>query len=228
MQKALFGSVISTYLTLSFTKLSFCLQYFRIFPSKEMRIAIYLVLGGVFAFASVSLLTAIFTCQPVSAWWKYSLTGDKCIDFIEVSKAVASLNIATDLAIIMLPLPGLKRLMLPSTQKIALMAVYALGILYVKIFYVLPFWHDEVSDISGCCVWVLKIFSLINYFLQCLCGFNSPTGGLNIRAPNILCALGRPSDCSMDKYRGQSRVDMLVSSAIETSAYSIVEKDESA
>ena len=115
-----------------------------------MRIAIYMVLGGVFVFASVSLLTTIFTCQPVSAWWETSLTGDNCIDFIEVSKAVASLNISTDLAIIMLPLPGLKRLMLPSAQKVALMAVYALGILYVKLSYTLPIWHESSNVVYAC------------------------------------------------------------------------------
>ena len=96
-----------------------------------MRIAIYTVMGGVFAYASVSLLTTIFTCRPISAWWEFSLAKN-CLDFIEVSKAVAALNIATDVAIILLPLPGLKRLMLPLAQKIALMAVFALGMLYVE------------------------------------------------------------------------------------------------
>lgn len=100
-----------------------------------MRIAIYVLLGGVFVFAGVSLLTAIFLCHPISVWWEYGIFNDKCIDFIEVSKAVAALNISTDLAIILLPLPGLKSLMLPSTQKIALIAVYALGILYVLVFF---------------------------------------------------------------------------------------------
>lgn len=120
-----------------------------------MRIAIYVILGGVFAFASVSLLTAIFTCHPISAWWEYGIFSDKCIDFIDVSKAVAALNISTDLAIIILPLPGLKSLMLPLTQKIALMAVYALGTLYVLFF----FWVFYFSGLTKCLIFLDLAFA---------------------------------------------------------------------
>jgi hypothetical protein len=42
------------------------------------------------------------------------------------------MNIATDVTLLLLPMPLLSALQLPRMQKIALMGVFAIGILYAK------------------------------------------------------------------------------------------------
>lgn len=93
-----------------------------------MRIAIYLVIGTVIIYAFVAVFMTIFLCSPVSTFWEKSFRAPGCYDFKNALYISASLNILTDLLIILLPLPGLKRLMLPTSQKIGLMAVFAVGL----------------------------------------------------------------------------------------------------
>lgn len=98
-----------------------------------MRIAIYLVIGTVIIYACVAVFMTIFLCSPVSHFWEKSFFRDPgCYDFKYALYISASLNILTDLLIILLPLPGLKRLMLPTSQKIGLMAVFAVGLVLVE------------------------------------------------------------------------------------------------
>ena len=97
-----------------------------------MRAAIWVVTGTVLVYAGVSFFTTVFCCRPIPSWWEESIPADKCLDFrLKISIVVSALNIFTDFLIFLLPLPGLKRLMLPLSQKIALMAVFAVGFLYV-------------------------------------------------------------------------------------------------
>ena len=98
-----------------------------------MRIAIYVVIGIVIIYASVAVFMTIFLCSPVSTFWEKSFKEPGCGDFLTALYISASLNILTDLLIILLPLPGLKHLMLPTSQKIGLMAVFAVGFVLVKL-----------------------------------------------------------------------------------------------
>ena len=66
----------------------------------------------------------IFMCNPVSGFWTHQGT---CLSEMAVWMANASLNIATDVAIFVFPMPLIKRLQLAKKQKYALHAVFALG-----------------------------------------------------------------------------------------------------
>ena len=55
------------------------------------------------------------------------IESGKCFNFFRIWVANASLNIATDLLIIVLPIPGIKRLMLPLGQRVGLMMMFAIG-----------------------------------------------------------------------------------------------------
>ena len=53
--------------------------------------------------------------------------SNDCVDAISGYTAHAALNVATDIFILILPIPGLKKLMLPRAQKVGLILVFALG-----------------------------------------------------------------------------------------------------
>ncbi|RDK38987.1 integral membrane protein [Aspergillus phoenicis ATCC 13157] len=65
-------------------------------------------------------------CNPVAKQWDASLPGT-CIDTVASYYALAGTSLGFDLVIIALPLPVLWSLQLRQAQKIALMALFALG-----------------------------------------------------------------------------------------------------
>ncbi|KAF3932469.1 hypothetical protein ABW19_dt0204392 [Dactylella cylindrospora] len=124
--KYLFASIIAYNFSLTLTKTAILLQYLRIFTSKGFRVAAYIMMFIVFGYATEAILTAIFNCVPVEAFW----TGDptaKCIPREALWFANAGLNIFTDFSIALLPLPVIFKLKMPKRQKIPLMMIFALG-----------------------------------------------------------------------------------------------------
>ncbi|EPS38843.1 hypothetical protein H072_7393 [Dactylellina haptotyla CBS 200.50] len=124
--KYLFASIVAYNFSLTLTKTAILLQYLRIFTSKIFRVAAYVMMFIVFGYATEAILTAIFNCVPVEAFW----TGDptaKCIPREALWFANAGLNIFTDFSIALLPLPVVIKLNMPRRQKIPLMMIFALG-----------------------------------------------------------------------------------------------------
>ncbi|KAF3902088.1 hypothetical protein ABW21_db0201828 [Orbilia brochopaga] len=124
--KYLFASIVAYNFSLTLTKTAILLQYLRIFTDTGFRVAAYFMMFVVFGYATEAILTAIFNCIPVQAFW----TGDptaKCIPREALWFANAGLNIFTDFSIALLPLPVIFKLNMPRRQKIPLMFIFALG-----------------------------------------------------------------------------------------------------
>ncbi|KAK3645444.1 hypothetical protein LTR56_009171 [Elasticomyces elasticus] len=115
-------------LAISCTKFSILFQYLRIFPGRKFRATCYALIGVVFVYSCWTFFSAIFACTPVEYFWKPNRPGGgKCLDRFAVWFANAGINIVTDIATGVLPLPVFNSLELPKRQKIALMSVFALG-----------------------------------------------------------------------------------------------------
>ncbi|KAK2762748.1 hypothetical protein FQN54_000922 [Arachnomyces sp. PD_36] len=108
------------------TKASIVLQYFRVFPGKSMRIACYGVLGFLLVYGVWAVLSAYLNCIPVAKFWDDSIDGH-CINMEALWFSNAIVHIITDVVILSMPMPTLNSLQLPKKQKLALMAVFALG-----------------------------------------------------------------------------------------------------
>ena len=144
------ASVWIYYLALCLTKLSILLQYLRVFPYNKFRIACYTLMGVVIVYSLGTFFSALFACAPIAHFWDHNVPGT-CVNRTSVWYAYsqtslakksanalgrfanASINIVTDLCTAILPLPVLNTLQLPKRQKRALMAVFALGGLWVLI-----------------------------------------------------------------------------------------------
>ncbi|WWD05129.1 hypothetical protein V865_003201 [Kwoniella europaea PYCC6329] len=81
----------------------------------------------------VGTFIAIFQCRPINAAWKtddetgQSDDSGQCIDVIALFLSTAPINILTDLAILLLPLPILTGLRMEMRQKVALIATFCVG-----------------------------------------------------------------------------------------------------
>jgi hypothetical protein len=125
----LYWSIVAYILALSITKFSILLQYRRIFASsKRMRVAIYVVGAFILAWCIEAIFASAFMCRPISAFWDLTIVAtSKCINGYALYYTNAAINILTDLAVAMLPLPSVWGLQLPRKQKIALMFILAIG-----------------------------------------------------------------------------------------------------
>ncbi|KAF7588618.1 hypothetical protein BBP40_005456 [Aspergillus hancockii] len=106
-------------------KLSLLLLYRRIFLSAKFLFIVY-GMGVVIAlWAIIMTFLGIFNCNPISGFW----TGQgKCLLFKEFAIGYAIVNILTDLAVWLLPIPSIWKLQLPTAQKVALTFIFVLGL----------------------------------------------------------------------------------------------------
>ncbi|KAF2197508.1 hypothetical protein GQ43DRAFT_402891 [Delitschia confertaspora ATCC 74209] len=123
--KAFWGSLIMYYLALGTTKSSILLQYNRVFQTKKFRLTCNLVLLAVIVYSIWTVFGSIFACYPIKAFWTKERAT--CIDQFAMWFTNAGINILTDLVIIILPMPVIRRLNLAKKQKGALIGIFAVG-----------------------------------------------------------------------------------------------------
>ncbi|KAJ5194840.1 uncharacterized protein N7498_008278 [Penicillium cinerascens] len=128
--KCLWAAIPMYNASLGLTKLSILFQYLRIFPARSFRIACYVVMAIVATYSSWAIVSGYVNCVPVAKFWNHDMPGN-CLNFEAVWFFNASMNIATDVTLLIMPMPLLAQLQLPRMQKIALMGVFAMGILVV-------------------------------------------------------------------------------------------------
>ncbi|KAM3074351.1 hypothetical protein ACMFMG_002840 [Clarireedia jacksonii] len=112
------------------TKLSILAFYLRLFPTKSFKIATYIVGAVCVAYAFAAVCETIWSCNPIAKSWDKSLPG-KCIPIGNVWYSTSVLSIATDMAIIILPIYQIRRLQLPMSQKVGLCLLFSLGLFVV-------------------------------------------------------------------------------------------------
>lgn len=117
--------------SINLTKCSILLLYLRLFKIVSwIRWACWGLLACVIIYCVSSMIATIFQCDPIVKAFNKSLPGT-CIDLAKFWYANAGFSIATDIIILLLPMPLVYQLEVPRAQKIALMAVFAIGIFVV-------------------------------------------------------------------------------------------------
>ena len=90
-----------------------------------------LLLFAVFdsALMDLTLLTCVavvFSCYPIAFFWDKTLDGD-CSQQVAFWYSNPSLNLVTDIWLLLLPIPAIRALQLPRRQKLGLFLVFMLG-----------------------------------------------------------------------------------------------------
>ncbi|EPS45369.1 hypothetical protein H072_623 [Dactylellina haptotyla CBS 200.50] len=113
----------------SLTKVSILLFYFRFCTTRSFKVSIWITLVFIVAWTITWTFLIIFQCVPVSAYWRLPRSGDKCITLQnELHLLHGSTNLITDVLVLLLPIPTVWRLQMPTRQKITLVGVFTLGI----------------------------------------------------------------------------------------------------
>ncbi len=114
-----------------FAKISIILLYLRVFGvNRRFRWACYLLGSIVVAYCLLCTMIILIRCTPVSANWNLRTKG-KCVKLIPVLIVIGGFNIATDVTLLVLPVPLIWKLRLPWPKRLGVFAAFATGILSV-------------------------------------------------------------------------------------------------
>ncbi|KAI1338419.1 hypothetical protein F5Y15DRAFT_417064 [Xylariaceae sp. FL0016] len=112
------------------TKISVLLFFLRVFPGDNFRRICLLTIAHCAAFTAAILFGTIFSCTPIEYTW-LGWTGEvkgSSIDTNAFWWAQAGINIATDLFILLLPIPGILALNLGTRKKIYVLLMFSVGL----------------------------------------------------------------------------------------------------
>ena len=109
-------------------KITFLLQYHRVFTVRSMRRIFICALVLIGSWCLSQLLVAVFNCWPIAGFWDPTVKA-RCIPNLPFWYINAAGNIATDIAIFVLPLPVIGSLKLAKGQKLVLVGIFSLGFL---------------------------------------------------------------------------------------------------
>lgn len=112
-------------------KLSCLLFYRRVFsPTKRTLIFIHAGIAVVTAAYTALFFAVLFQCVPIEKTWNGRISGH-CIKGKLLPYFSGTLNIITDIYVLVVPIPCVWGLDMKWTRKIRTLAIFGLGILYV-------------------------------------------------------------------------------------------------
>jgi hypothetical protein len=85
------------------------------------------MIGIVITYGISALLTSIFMCTPIRFFWDRSIKGGRCMNMQVLWLSNAIFDIATDIAILLLPMPTIWSLNMPVRQRMWLILVFVIG-----------------------------------------------------------------------------------------------------
>ncbi|RYP15958.1 hypothetical protein DL765_005398 [Monosporascus sp. GIB2] len=113
-------------------KSSLLMFYLRLDQRTLMRWTVYILMFVIIGYSIASFGLMTFSCYPPATFWDATgSTQGKCIEpntqqtYYDVSGV---LNVAIDLAIYIVPIPMLWKILIPTSQKIALTFIFGLGL----------------------------------------------------------------------------------------------------
>ena len=116
---------------MSLIKVSICLLYLRIFTNKYFRAGVWLTFIVAAGWGIGATLAKIFQCSPIEKSWDPSVPENvgKCTHLKAVFYSSASVALLTDVSLLLLPIPLVKKMHRPLKDKILLYFVFGMGIM---------------------------------------------------------------------------------------------------
>ncbi|KAK8122017.1 hypothetical protein PG984_010687 [Apiospora sp. TS-2023a] len=126
--KAFYLSVVFYNIGIMFVKLSFLAMYYRAMKAPTWRKVVAFITVLVFAWETTQVFAAIFFCKPFPSHGDESVARIKCIPYLPEWYQNTAGNIALNAIILLLAVPMVRSMKLPWAQKLALAAIFGLGI----------------------------------------------------------------------------------------------------
>ncbi|KAK9772830.1 putative Extracellular membrane protein CFEM domain-containing protein [Seiridium cardinale] len=125
---------------LPLTKISILLCYLKIFPKREMKIAIWVFIALNIGYLISFEVVSIFQCTPIQGAWR-GWDGEfptTCRNINVQGWMAAFINVVLDFGTIILPLPELYNLSMSRKKKVQIMLMFSVGF-FVSIVSIVRF-----------------------------------------------------------------------------------------
>ncbi|KAL4869884.1 hypothetical protein BDV12DRAFT_70431 [Aspergillus spectabilis] len=172
-QKGVFAAGVVYVPALGLAKASLIILYYRIVGQQRIyRYTLYFIAAVVVGYSVAITFALIFACRPISKAWNGALEGT-CIDQNGLYAATAVTNTVTDVALIVVPIPVVVSLHMPTVQKIGLFFMFVIGCATVitsiiRLVTLFPFLQDD--DKTYRIAWTdLWINVEANFIIICAC-----------------------------------------------------------
>ncbi|KAK8210828.1 integral membrane protein [Phyllosticta capitalensis] len=139
-------------------KCSYLFFYLRIFPHAALQRMAYICMAIVLAWWVGNVLQIFLMCRPFAKNWNNALPG-RCGNRPIGFTIIGALNMVTDVIIILLPLPWVRRLQMPRRAKLGLYLMFGIGlfitavsIIRMRVLSTLNF-ADISYDMKQSCAW---------------------------------------------------------------------------
>jgi len=130
-EQYLYATIIIYNFGMNVIKISFLLQYRRIFQAEwTQRVCLWMMIY-VMIWAVIQDVLLGVSCLPVS--FIIPSTAGWCLSTLRVWYTSSAMSIVTDFLIFLIPLPSVLKLQLPKRQKTMISGVFCLGFLYVHL-----------------------------------------------------------------------------------------------
>ncbi|KAB8253054.1 hypothetical protein BDV35DRAFT_386628 [Aspergillus flavus] len=105
----------------------------RIFgvSSPAFRIATWINLALCASWSLMTILIGLLNCRPLNYHWVFKSPAGHCVNPNATYTAVGMLDKITDVLIILTPVPMVLRLRITPLQKLGILGIFALGVVYV-------------------------------------------------------------------------------------------------
>ena len=153
---------------LAAAKFSLLFFYLKLSHLRWFRVAIYANMFLVVGYNVALVFLLIFTCKPVMKNFDVFVTDGSCLDRTPLYMATAVLNMATDIILLILPIPMISKLQMPRVQKAGLICIFGVGSATcvtsgVRLFLLFPMLKtiDQTWAIVTPGIWILIEANLV-------------------------------------------------------------------
>ena len=112
---------------MALAKFSLLLFYRRLSPERWFKWMLWTTMIFVIGYSAALFFALIFACTPLQRNWDITITSGSCANKGGMYLATAGLNAATDVLLLVIPLPMVLQLHVPLSQKIGLVAMFSVG-----------------------------------------------------------------------------------------------------
>ncbi|KAF2005227.1 hypothetical protein P154DRAFT_355700 [Amniculicola lignicola CBS 123094] len=123
--KSLYANIMIYNASQILTKISFLIQYRRLFPSDSIQRICFWFLLFIVVWGIVQEFIVSFSCMPLTAFTPKMV--NKCIDSLPVWYLTSCMNIVTDFIIFAIPVVPVAKLQMRARQKVLLLGLFCLG-----------------------------------------------------------------------------------------------------
>ncbi|KAL4919294.1 hypothetical protein BDW62DRAFT_209779 [Aspergillus aurantiobrunneus] len=144
------------------TKISICLTYLRLFPSKTNKWFNYISLAILTVFGISTTVTMLLQCIPLSDIWAVltPMEEKRCIDSEKFFIAVAAINSITDFMVYLWPIHYLWKVKLSLAKRVGLIICFGVGVLIciagiVRITWQVKFANSWDQTYNGAIIFII-------------------------------------------------------------------------